>query len=116
MPQYFSRRGFPLAYYREVRQQPVLTVENYCKWYELYLLVPDPRSPHGVRVEIVEFPHDNYCDHVPYPAAVRDLADENDWYVCTESMEMMIGRYMLEYLNCSEFHFDSGAEELRKFL
>jgi hypothetical protein len=84
-----SPRGIPL-----VAQAPgrigVLTVENYLKWYTLYLIQPDGS------VEPVPFPEEGHTDHVPHPDAVAALAEEKGWIVCSESMEMIIGRYMQE--------------------
>lgn len=100
---YFSDRQLPLVYHHAMRptDKPVLTVENYLKWYCLYLVRPDGS------VEAVDFPEDGYCDHVPFPAAVLRMADERGWHVCTESMEMMIGRFMLEYKLVALEEFDA---------
>ncbi len=84
-----SYRGIPLVR-QEHSSAPILTVENYCKWYALWLITPDDH------VSQVPFPEDGYCDHVPFPAAVQKLADRNGWLVDDQSMEMMVGRYMLE--------------------
>jgi len=37
---YFSNRNLPLIYYGEPSEKPVITVENYLKWYDLYLVLP----------------------------------------------------------------------------
>ena len=90
----YSDRGKPLVCQdtcgRPYCKTPILTVENYIKWYCLYLIRPSGE------VEAVDFPDDGYCDHVPYPAAVERMAAKNGWVVDEQSLEMMIGRYMLE--------------------
>ena len=94
---YFSDRGIPLVFNRVLDSTgtPVLTVENYLKWYTLYLINPD------ASVVSICFPDNGYCDHVPYPSAVEILAEENGWYLCEESMAMIVGRYYMEFKNHS---------------
>lgn len=38
---YLSDRQIPLVYNERPQDKPVLTVENYCKWYNLYLVMPN---------------------------------------------------------------------------
>jgi hypothetical protein len=90
---YMSERGHPLVYHGSPGKVPILTVENYLKWYSLYLVNPDGS------VEPVDFPEDGYCDHVPYPAAVEEMAADRGWVGCYESLEMIVGRYVLEFLD-----------------
>ena len=90
MPNYRSDRGMYLVFQEVVKYMPVLTVENYCKWYCLYLV--DSSGD----VTPVDFPEDGYTDHVPHPDAVEALAESRGWVVDEQSMEMIIGRYMLE--------------------
>jgi hypothetical protein len=90
-----SDRGFPLVCQDAHPMKAILTVENYCKWYCLYLITS------WGSVESVDFPVDGYCDHVPYPAAVARMAEEHDWIVDDQSMEIMVGRYVLEVLGKS---------------
>ena len=40
---YLSERGHTLVYWSPPSEVPVLTVENYVKWYGLYLVHPDGR-------------------------------------------------------------------------
>lgn len=101
MRTYESKRGNKLVLVGEVFR-PTLTVENYCKWYELHLVRPDGR------VEEVSFEQlddlanklglrgSAYVDHVPNPEVVQELADENEWDVDDVSMEVMVGRWQLE--------------------
>jgi hypothetical protein len=111
MPQFvtwFSPRGFPLVYNEPTPLHfPVLTVENYEKWYQLYSV-----SPGGV-VNPVEFQeietcwtcrHEKYwgrsafVGHCPNPYAVEVFAHARGFLVCSQSLEMMIGRWQQEGL------------------
>ncbi len=96
---YLSSRGIPLVYYGEpFNDAPILTVENYCKWYTLWLIMPDGT------VKELEFPDDPpgfndipYMDHAPNPRLIQLFAREKDYCLCDQSFEMMIGRWELEY-------------------
>lgn len=93
---YLSDRKLPLVFTGVAELRPVLTVENYCKWYTLWLVGTDGS------VTEVEFPdppgfQDSYChDHVPNPEAVALFANQQDYDVDDQSMEMIIGRWERE--------------------
>lgn len=38
---YFSERGLPLLYVDKPLDIPVVTLENYTKWYNIYVIAPD---------------------------------------------------------------------------
>lgn len=95
---YYSERDIPLVFYGEPLATIVVTVENYCKWYGLHLV---NQSGEVCRVP---FPDDfcqsgetAYCDHVPNPQVVRRWAHAMGYTVCDQSIEMIIGRWELEY-------------------
>lgn len=74
-----------------------LTVEDYEKWYCLYLVHLDGR------VERVDFDvlhpfteKSPYVDHVPNPAAVERLAAARGWHIAERAMETMVGRWVAE--------------------
>lgn len=90
--QYVSDRGMPLVYWGAPRDAPIVTVENYCKWYGLHILYPNGD------VMKVSFPDDGFVDHVPNPAAVERFADKHGYYLCTESLEMITGRWQIEVI------------------
>jgi hypothetical protein len=104
MQHFMSPRGLPLVYSIPdngyPQECPVLTVENYCKWYSLFLVHPDGR------VEAVDYDRlepiaaaldaSAYVDHVPNPACLEPLCDANGWILCTESREMAVGRWQIE--------------------
>lgn len=66
--------------------RPRLTVENYVKWYELYVCFPDGRVEAVSFGDLEDFRGDEsaYVDHVPNPKAVFALARARGWDVdCT---------------------------------
>jgi hypothetical protein len=94
---HFSKRGMPLVFHGEPPECGVVTVENYCKWYGLYVVKPNSAVKH------VPFP-DDYAetgetpcaDHVPNPRTVCRWVEKNGYIVCEQSLEMMIGRWERE--------------------
>jgi hypothetical protein len=85
---------------------PTITVEDYCKWYTLYVVFPDNR------VESLCFPgHDtlddlpsgemSFVDHVPNPRAVKRMAERLGYEIDYDSLERMVGRWFLEVQNWS---------------
>lgn len=97
MRTYLSNRDMPLLYVGDQPQVPVLTVENYCKWYKLFLVHPDGS------VEPVPFPMDceqtggtGFVDHVPHPRAFVEEAHRRDAMPHAAALEMITGRWVLE--------------------
>lgn len=92
---YYSKRNMPLVYWGNlIADITILTVENYCKWYDLYLIHADGK------VEAIPFPDmsgiSSYRDHVPNPLAVTMLAAKRDYYLCPQSLEIMVGRWEID--------------------
>lgn len=91
-----SPRDLPLVLSQPDPMGPLLTVENYCKWYDIYIVFPDGR------IEKVPYdlfwlgPGTGWNDHVPNPKACQAVAKElnAEWDGC--SLEMIVGRYMLQ--------------------
>ncbi len=91
-----SMRGHLLVYGARHAHPPVVTVENYCKGYALQVVMPSG--------DIAEYdfgalePHaTNYVeDHCPNPVAVVRWAIAHGFRVDGQSLEMMLGRWMLE--------------------
>lgn len=91
-----SHRDIPLVLQEAPSPNPLLTVENYCKWYDVFIVFPDGR------VEIVDYnlfwdgPGTGWHDHVPNPKACLGVAAKLNVEWHGESFEMIVGRYMLE--------------------
>lgn len=95
---YVSERGHPLLYWRSSDHpltKPVLTLENYLKWYSLYVIYPDDR------VEEVDYalydglmsPGTDWYDHVPNPQLLQRLCDKMDWGLDDTAEEVCLARY-----------------------
>lgn len=102
MKTYYSDRGYVLVYHMEPRDKPVLTVEQYCKWYTPYLVMMDgsvrAADIHNLELYVNDGSAWGGSTHVWNPDAIAALADEEVWYVCDASFEMIIGRWMREYM------------------
>lgn len=100
---YFSERGLPLVYCGPPLEHPIVTIENYCKWYHLYLVMPDgsvkiyePKKENLQKYED-EIEGKYYCDdHNFNVEIVEQVADEEHIFSDDQSMEMIIGRYERE--------------------
>lgn len=97
-----SARNLPLVA-QTPGDVPVLTVENYCKWYTLHLLHPDGRVEpvsYGVLEGFCDGEEQTpYVDHVPNPVLVERLCAAMGWELDEQSHEMMIGRWIMEGLD-----------------
>ena len=89
---YVSEHGHCLIT-QHTGDRPILTVEKHCKWYTLQLLHPDGR------VEPVLYDDEDSLNHVPFPAPVIKLAEQNRWDLDWEALEMIVGRWLLELLD-----------------
>lgn len=101
---HLSEREIPLVYILGFADKPVITVENYPKWYGLYLVMPNRTIK---KWEDIPFQDDNefvgksnesaYCDHAFNPKYVQFLAEKYDYILCDQSLEILIGRWEMEY-------------------
>jgi len=104
---YLSNRGHPLVHCTPPIAIPVLTVENYVKWYTLHVVHPDGR------VQEVDFPTESpagsaFMDHVPNPVACQKLAADKGWLWDENSLDMIWGRWRREVELAPEYHPDTG--------
>lgn len=117
-----SERGHPLALSNafESGQDPVLTVELYTKWYNLYLIKSEPTEfvPQGIgwlKVYSLDFGHledvcpsgwSPYCDHVPNPLVVNLFARRNGYEVDELAGNLIAGRWQEEVVDINRFECD----------
>ncbi len=90
---HFSTRGHPLVYtgpLPEPGRPSILTIENYCKWYELWLVTPSGVEKVAYDGTITWF------DHVPSPAHVQEFAEQHGYEMDLEAIEFIAGRFVLE--------------------
>jgi hypothetical protein len=96
---YVSDRGLPLLYHGAPSDKPILSMEDYCKWYTIYAVMPS-----GVVAEIhfEQYQHAAsrvthfWSDHVPNPHACDVIAETVGGVWCDRSLEVISGRYRLD--------------------
>lgn len=101
---YYSDRQIPLVYYGDPPREPILTVENYMKWYDIHVVRPDG----GVSVVDHDLIAEAWCDHNFKPWICHQLAHELGYEWHDESLEMVIGRYVTE---CEEIPWYCTSQE-----
>lgn len=102
---FFSPRGMPLVAWIDEDHaisvgKPILTVENYAKWYELFLIEVDGclTSLHFGHLEQHTANGESaMCDHVPNPKSVAKMCEVRGYILDSQSFELMIGRWEIEY-------------------
>jgi hypothetical protein len=98
--QHLSSRGFPLLYVAQALDKPVLTLENYTKWYTPMLLQPDGTVVE-VEGKILSEVHDKHSDamwidHRFSTRFLYRLAQHLDAYIDERAIEVALGRWILE--------------------
>lgn len=105
---WYSPRGLELVYHSDQPDHDTLTVENYSKWYELFLVRTDGEvvAYHfGYLSDICGY-DTPYVDHVPNPVVVARLAKLRGWRLDEQSYEMIIGRWELESTDHSKYRLE----------
>lgn len=104
-----SKRGHQLIFYGVPQSSPVLTIENYPKWYGLELVMPDGTVEEVGFEELQALADERgtypYVDHVPDPTLVSALAERRGWMLDTVSYEVMVGRWESEVVNPKKYNF-----------
>lgn len=91
-----SRRGHLLVFGSRGADPPVVTVENYCKWYALQVVMPDGSIAEHDFGQLEPYNTSYVADHCPNPVAVVRWALAKGFEVHDESLEMILGRWLLE--------------------
>ena len=102
---YYSDRDLPLVATHSTSIhpcKPILTVENYSKWYSFYLIMPDgsvikcPR-PYDLAGEFTAKTRESaYRDHSFNPNFYNYLAHHRGYNACDQTEEMIVGRWVTE--------------------
>lgn len=101
---YLSKRNIPLLYIGEPVSVPVLTLENYTKWYNIYLVMPDGAVDtvnSDVILDIVsqyqsrEYPC-LWVDHLYHPFLLEKLAEKLNAELDERAQEVAAGRWYFE--------------------
>lgn len=116
-----SHRGLPLVYSGMPCDQPVITVENYMKWYDLYLVNPDYSVTVFDHYESLyhelsrEFATVTLVgDHMWHPSYVMELEKRTGYILCNESLEMITGRWIRDHIDSSTLNLAlSERKDLR---
>jgi hypothetical protein len=101
---YYSERDIPLVFYKEKGfrlSQPVLTVENYSKWYKLHLIKNEKVIEYYPDEKILKYLENRFetyfiSNHCFNPIIVQKIAEIEKFHLCEQSLEMIIGRWELE--------------------
>lgn len=99
---YFSDRNIPLVYVGPLLDTPIITVENYCKWYSLFAVMPDGKvrkiTPEEIEEATDDFSNAWHIDHNFHPLLLNKLAEMFKGEVCSQSLEMVAGRWVMEQM------------------
>ena len=107
---YYSDRGIPLLFTDSLISRPIITVENYLKWYGVHVVFPDGHvepfeNNDKMRTQAFDlferrvahrYHESPYADHVPSPRLLPWLAYFMDYDYHTEAVELITGRSILE--------------------
>jgi hypothetical protein len=90
-----STRDIPLIL-QEIPKRPTLTVENYVKWYDTYIVHPDGRVTSGYEFyeKYIKLFRGTYKgDHCFNPDFIRTLDDDDIVAVDYVSFDVIVGRW-----------------------
>lgn len=97
---YLSKRGFPLLFVQPPLDVPVLTAENYDKWYELYLVQPDGSVTQVDSTAVLDVadkhPDARWVDHLYHPRLLYRLAKHLGAELDERLLEVATGRWIFE--------------------
>lgn len=119
---YLSERGIPLVYIDPPRDKPVLTVENYCKWYGFHLVHPDGSVTSLSSDDYYEIQsHDPSAisgDHLYSPRLYYRIVAALNLRRCSETIDMITGRWVREFDEAMSRHesLTEPADNTQKWL
>lgn len=99
---WFSDRGFPLIYCGSPLDVPVLTVENYCKWYQFYLAMPDGQVKQFY-FEDDKFNDTTWSNHTINPAYYKHICSKFGFHEDDQAYEIIVGRWEIESLQNDKY-------------
>jgi hypothetical protein len=97
---YVSLRGHPLLYVGPPLPTPIVTLENYCKWYEIHIVNPDG-AVEKVPVQLIQQICDEqkkplWIDHNFHPQLLILIAAHLKAEYDEMAVEVAAGRWVLE--------------------
>jgi hypothetical protein len=115
---YFSDRNIPLVYFGPLLDHPIITVQNYWKWYNIYVIMPDGVIRRITDQEIYKatdgYTNAWYIDHYFHPRLLTELAKMLNGKVCPQSLEMAAGRWVMEQVEDPFKFIDPAKHEMPK--
>ena len=109
---YYAPNGHPLLWYGEIPEGGIVTLENYWKWYRIYLIKKDGTVhdldwwDYNIKEE---FPM--WTDHLVHPKLLERIAKHLGACVCPQSIEIAIGRWSLKKLE----QYDKWSERTEDY-
>jgi hypothetical protein len=98
---YLSKRNIALLYIGRPVDVPIITMENYTKWYGIYLVMPDgtveavdPDVSDAAAKKLSFWP---YGDHLFHPQLLIQLRKDHGWEVDERALECAGGRWVREH-------------------
>jgi hypothetical protein len=104
---YYSDRGMQLLYVGQTCGVPILTLENYMKWYNMFLVNPDG-SVELVSINVIQEAMERdplaiQSDHSYHPRLLFRIAELLKAEVDERAIEVAAGRWMIEHVGHREF-------------
>lgn len=103
---YFGERGFPLMWRQApIKDKAILTVEQYDKWYNLYLIYPDKQilaveSNTVIWMQAMEeFEGVSVLNHCFNPEFIDLLIKKANVEMDPLAYELIVGRWTIEVIN-----------------
>lgn len=105
---YYSDRGMPLLYMGAPLEVPVLTLENYTKWYRIFMVMPDGSVTDisdQVNEALSKYSDAQIRDHSYHPRLLYRLAEMNKGCVDERAIEVAAGRWIIEATEDTSYNF-----------
>ena len=98
---YKSDRDIALFCTKEELNKPIISMENYCKWYAAYIIYPSgaiikldfEELEEGFEIQL----ESAYYDHTPNPIAICSYASAHKFDICSYSLAAITRRWFNEY-------------------
>lgn len=107
---YYSERGIPLLYVGKPRNVPVVTMENYTKWYDIYLVMPGGAvckvNVDDISAIVKESKINLRIDHLYHPRLLYLLGIRLNATVDERAVEVTAGRWIIEAIDEDPNNFD----------
>lgn len=110
---YLSDRGKMLVHQQAYEGTPIVTVENYEKWYSLFLIQPDgtvEKIPSQILLDAMTI-NRWWIDHSFHPSLLLAVAKHYGGEVPDTTLEMVAGRWVLEQGLLEDINYGYGSPD-----